>query len=234
MKKCFAVLLALGMLAALLSGCMYEKAETRIDADGSGSVTVTFGFSEELVETCGLYQEIEEASFTPFTYNGRTYYGDSATEAFSDPGEFNAIFAQASDSAEDSGAADMGTVTLSRGADGSLTLTFLFGGETGAADALEKTVETHAAELTAAQKAALLDGMVALYEFTFPGEIRQRCRSTYRPSEFLCQHRSREGETRGAAVELPFPVVRHIRQHRPEQGHRRRIRHLRKDIEDID
>ena len=173
MKKCFAVLLALGMLAALLSGCMYEKAETRIDADGSGSVTVTFGFSEELVETCGLYQEIEEASFTPFTYNGRTYYGDSATEAFSDPGEFNAIFAQASDSAEDSGAADMGTVTLSRGEDGSLTLTFLFGGETGAADALEKTVETHAAELTAAQKAALLDGMVALYEFTFPGEIRQ-------------------------------------------------------------
>lgn len=67
----------------------------------------------------------------------------------------------------------MGTVTLSRGADGSLTLTFLFGGETGAADALEKTVEIHAAELTAAQKAALLDGMVALYEFTFPGEIRQ-------------------------------------------------------------
>lgn len=39
MKKCFAVLLALGMLAALLSGCMYEKAETRIDVDGSGSVT---------------------------------------------------------------------------------------------------------------------------------------------------------------------------------------------------
>lgn len=173
MKKYFAVLLALSMLAAVLAGCAYERADAWIDADGSGSVTVTFGFSEELIEACDLYQEIKAADFAPFSYNGRTYYGDSATEKFADPAEFNAIFRESSASMEESGVADMGTVTLSQNGDESLTLTVLFGGETGAADALEDTADAHDVELTAAEKAALLDGMVAVYEFTFPQEIRQ-------------------------------------------------------------
>lgn len=173
MRRCFAVLLALSMLTVLLSSCMYERAETQIASDGSGSVTVTFGFSEKLVEMCDLYQEIEEAEFAPFTYDGKTYYGDSATETFANAEEFNAIFERTASDMEENGAADMGTVMLERSADGSLTLTVMFGGDMGAEDALERTVAAHEAELTEKEKTELLDGMVAAYEFTFPQELRQ-------------------------------------------------------------
>lgn len=173
MRRCFAVLLALSMLTVLLTGCMYERAETQIAADGSGSVTVTFGFSEKLVEMCDLYQEIEEAEFAPFSYDGKTYYGDSATETFANAEEFNAIFERTASGMEENGAADMGTVMLEHDADGSLTLTVMYGGDMGAEDALERTVAAHESELTEAEKTELLDGMVAVYEFTFPQELRQ-------------------------------------------------------------
>lgn len=173
MKKYLAVLLALGMLAVLLTGCIYEKAETLIGADGSGSVTVTFGFSEELSELCDLQQEIEEADFAPFPYDGKTYYGDSATESFANPEEFNAIFEKTASDMEKNGAADVGTVSLGCDENGDLTLTVLFGNGIGARDALESTAAAHDTELTDARKAELLDSMVAVYEFTFPQEIRQ-------------------------------------------------------------
>ena len=173
MKKYLAVFLALGMLAVLLTGCIYEKAETLIGADGSGSVTVTFGFSEELSELCGLQQEIEEADFAPFTCDGITYYGDSATETFADPEEFNAIFEKTASDMEKNGAADVGTVSLECDEKGNLTLTVLSGGGIGAQNALESTAAAHGTELTDAQKEELLDSMVAVYEFTFPQELRQ-------------------------------------------------------------
>ncbi|MEI3076827.1 MAG: hypothetical protein V8T17_06420 [Oscillospiraceae bacterium] len=85
MKKFFAVLLALTMLAALLSGCMCEVADTDLRADGSGTVEAKFGFSEELVDALNMRTEMAQNGFSYFRYNNRGYYGDQASENFAVP-----------------------------------------------------------------------------------------------------------------------------------------------------
>ena len=57
--------------------------------------------------------------------------------------------------------------------------------------------------------------------------------STDSPTEFLREHRGGEAETCCPAVELPLAEIRHVGQHRPQQRHSRRIRHLGQDIECI-
>ena len=173
MKKFFAVLLSLSMLAALLGGCMCEVADTDLNADGGGSAEAKFGFSEELVDALDMREKITENGFTYFRYNNRGYYGDQASEHFSNPDEFNAIFAEVvSEITEVSAAAAPGTVTLALASDGGLTLT-VENKQSDRRSAIKKELAKQLPEYSDAQLDKLLEGMVMTYRFTFPAALIQ-------------------------------------------------------------
>ena len=169
MKKFFAVLLALTMLAALLSGCMCEVADTDLRADGGGTVEAKFGFSEELVNALNMREKMVENGFSYFRYDGRGYYGDQASEQFSNPDEFNAIFADVST------AAAPGAVTLAFASDGGLTLT-VQNAQADRRGAIKNELAEQLPDYSDAQLDALLEGMVMTYRFTFPASLIQYSR----------------------------------------------------------
>ena len=171
MKKCLSVLLALCM-TAMLAGCMCETAETTIKADGSGTVEVTFGYSERFVKACGLQDEMKREGFTRFTLGGKTYYGDTAEETFADSAAFNALFADGAAEMKANGELNMGTLTLTGAAADELTLTLVCDGSTGSAGAMERTLK-QAGNVSESEIAALRDELVMQYSFLFPRDVRQ-------------------------------------------------------------
>ena len=172
MKKYVSVFLALCM-TAMLAGCMCETAETTINADGSGEVKVTFGYSEQFVEAFGLQDEIEEEGFTRFTLGDKTYYGDTAEETFADPAAFNEFFADSDAEMQESGSElNMGKLTLRKAADGELTLTLVCDGDTGSTDTMESSFG-QAGEADDSEIAALCEDLVMQYSFTFPKDVHQ-------------------------------------------------------------
>ena len=172
MKRCLSALLALCM-TAMLVGCMCQTAETTIKANGSGEVRVTFGYSERFVEACNLQDEVKEEGFTRFTLDGKTYYGDTAEETFSDPAAFNEFFADSAAEMKESGSElNMGTLTLGKTADGELTLTLVCDGNTGSTDAVTRSLKK-AGKASETDLAALRDELVMQYSFTFPKDVRQ-------------------------------------------------------------
>lgn len=173
MKKLLAPALVLAMLAAILTGCMCQVAETSINADGSGMVEAKFGFSEQLVNAMDMKDRMAENNFSYFSYQGRGYYGDQASQRFADPAEFNAVFADVSaEIADVSAAATPGSVTLSLTADGGLTLT-LQSTQTDRRGAIKRELAAQLPEYSDVQIDALLDGMVMTYRFTFPAVLVQ-------------------------------------------------------------
>ena len=172
MKKCLSALLALCM-TAMLAGCMYESAETTIEADGSGTVKATFGYSERFVEECDLQDEMKQEGFVRLTLGDKTYYGDTAEETFADSAAFNEFFADSAAEMKASGSEfNMGTLTLDKTAGGDLTLTLVCDGNTGSVDAMERSLEK-AGKVRDSEIAALRDDFVMRYSFAFPKDVRQ-------------------------------------------------------------
>ena len=158
MKKILSMVLTLTLLAALLSGCMCEVAETTLKAGGSGQVTVKFGFTEELVDALDMRADLTSKGFTRFVYQGRAYYGDQATESFSDVSD---------EVSEVDDAASAGSVTLALASDGGLTVS-VRNTQSDRRNAIAAALAESYPELTAQEIDALLDGMVMTYRFTFP------------------------------------------------------------------
>lgn len=172
MRKCLSALLALCM-AAMLAGCMCQTAETTLKADGSGTVKVTFGYSERFVDACKLENEMKQEGFTRFTLGGKTYYGDTAEETFADCAAFNAIFADSAAKMKESGSElNMGTLTLAKTSDGDLTLTLVCDGNTGSADAMARALKKDG-KVSDSEIAALRDDLVMRCSFTFPKDVRR-------------------------------------------------------------
>ena len=171
MKKCLSALLALCM-TAMLAGCMYQSAETTLKADGSGTIKATFGYSERFVEACDLQDEMQREGFTRFTLGGKTYYGDTAEETFADSAAFNEFFAESAVEMKASSELNMGTLTLGKTADGELTLKLVCDGNTGSADAMERSLEK-TGKVSGSETAALRDDFVMYYSFAFPKDVRQ-------------------------------------------------------------
>ena len=177
MKKYVSVFLALCM-TALLAGCMCETAETTVNADGSGEVKVTFGYSERFVKACELEDAMQQEGFTRFTLGGKAYYGDTAEEEFADVAAFNELFADSDEEMKASGSElNMGKLTLAKAADGELTLTLVCDGSTGSADTMEQALK-ETGDLSDTDLAALCDDLVMRYSFAFPKDVRQTSGST--------------------------------------------------------
>ena len=85
--------MVLVLSCSLLTGCVGEIAEVKIEPNGSGTINMQFGFTDDALETMVALgtdpSEIER--YKPFVYNGVTYYGETISQSFNSVKEFNAI-----------------------------------------------------------------------------------------------------------------------------------------------
>ena len=93
MKKTLGLILTLIMCCCLMTGCVGEIADVKIEANGSGTIDMQFGFTEDALETMiALGTDPSEVKhYKPFVYNGITYYGDKISQTFETVSEFNEI-----------------------------------------------------------------------------------------------------------------------------------------------
>lgn len=128
MKRIVSIALTLAMLCMLLTGCVYESFDATVHADGSGTLAMKTGYTEEfwkdMLEDADAEERARLEALTPFEVDGKTYYGTTAEMPFAAPEEFAAAFNKLSDDADavadDSGAVPE-NVRLVRDGDG-LTL----------------------------------------------------------------------------------------------------------------
>ena len=183
LKKLIRPALAL-VLCLILTGCVYNTADTTVHDDCSGKVTYVDALildeGEEIPEGAQIFEE-----------NGNKYYGTSTEYTFASAKEFNALFAVASgeedEAPEGAIAGNSAPFTLAKNADGSLTLTAALSTlkaeetpeaaqpETGT-DGSEST-EADESSLTPEEQAELLksitDTAIIRYTFTFDKPVRQ-------------------------------------------------------------
>ena len=169
MKKILSVFLSLVMLL-LLTGCVYDDLQTAVHEDGSGTVSVTLGVTEEAVELLGLQDQIEANGAAAFERGGVAYYGRSAESSFASPEEFNALCAKLSAQVRAPGyEIDPGTLVLLENGDGSHTLSLILSAPNDPAAVLK----SRAPQLSEETAASLLADMVMRYTFTFDAPVRQ-------------------------------------------------------------
>lgn len=173
MKRLFSMILTFALLTTLLCGCVCETADTTIAQDGSGKISVRFGFSEAVAERLDLYEELDEEGFDEFTYQGKTYLGDTAEQSFATVSEFNEVFAALNQKATAvSEAGSLGKLTLSKsGAD--FTLTLVCSDKSGNKSAMSAALKEMLPELSDSEASALLTDTVMTYSFAFPTSVRQ-------------------------------------------------------------
>jgi len=107
-SKLTALMLTLAMLCTLLSGCVYENIDIVVHDDGSGTIAMKAGLSEELFEDADEETKAELAQLERFEVDGKVYYGTTDNAAFDSVESFNEAFrtiytegAEALDAGED-------------------------------------------------------------------------------------------------------------------------------------
>lgn len=96
--KIISLLLSL-VLIVCLTGCVGNISEVSINKDGSGTITLQTGMTEEGYELANSFSAGEGGSgetadiskMTSFSYNGNTYYGEETTKNFSSLEEIETI-----------------------------------------------------------------------------------------------------------------------------------------------
>ncbi len=171
--KLLASVMALVVCCTVLTGCIGMVGNIKINADGSGSVVMRAGFSEEamkIIDSMGESQ-FEEGERQEFMYNGVKYIGSVASLDFSVPEEFNYFMTENSEE-EDTGV-NTGLFHLSKGVDGLLSLTLTADETTGDTSAVEEQMASEEAGLSQEVIDALLDEMALVYTFEFPCDVTQ-------------------------------------------------------------
>jgi|GEM_PF-2319228 len=134
MKKLLSVVLTCVMLCTLLTGCVYEDVDTTIHADGSGTIKMMVGVSQELMQNA-LQDEtdgadgvafVSEEEAETFEIDGTTYYGTTEEASFASVEEFNALFAGFSETGSSvlGMESPLGGVVILEKSGGGLTLSF--------------------------------------------------------------------------------------------------------------
>ncbi len=163
MKKILALIVTV-CLCVSLTGCMAVVQEFTIQEDGSGTITVAMGYTEEGWQLLQQMEQMEQEQgepvseinledYTAFQYNGVTYYGEVAQESFDSLTALN----------QNSAIQDVGIFAFSENEDGDIVLTM--------------TVSEQAEEEPVAEEDAMteemLESMVVVYQFNFPYPVVQ-------------------------------------------------------------
>ena len=173
--KAMSVLLTFVMLCSLLTGCVGNVGNVTINADGSGTITMSAGFTKEVIDMMSGMGEMAEGStdindMKPFTYNGVTYYGDTETVSFKSVDEFNSLINETDE--EDPSNVDNGTFELIKNSDGSLALKIYTTSETGNTTAMEESAEEQFG-MSEEELEMLMSQMAVVFEINFPYDVYQ-------------------------------------------------------------
>ena len=173
--KAMSVLLTFVMLCSLLTGCVGNVGDVTINADGSGTITMSAGFTKEVIDMMSGMGEMAEGStdiedMKPFTYNGVTYYGDTETVSFKSVDEFNSLINETDE--EDPSNVDNGTFELIKNSDGSLALKIYTTSETGNTTAMEESAEEQFG-MSEEELEMLMSQMAVVFEINFPYDVYQ-------------------------------------------------------------
>lgn len=173
-KSVSALLISAIMLVSLLSSCTGTLGEVNVNEDGSGTIQVKVGVTEEglkaISEQMGQsYDSSELAGYEQFNHNGNTYYGQTLTNEFSKPENLSFEFMEETKNngvtASSSMSTDYGDVKLTRVSDGfnlSITVT------------PDEQEELTPEELELAEKLEYLkDSVSQVLTFNMPGEVTQ-------------------------------------------------------------
>lgn len=92
-KKMLCAVLCLILCCAMLTGCMCMSSNVRINEDGSGTVQVKIGYTEDFFafDESGaeeIQKGLESGELITFVENGTTYYGKIETDTFDNLSEF--------------------------------------------------------------------------------------------------------------------------------------------------
>lgn len=169
-------MLVMVMCCSLLTGCMGAIAEVEINKDGSGTVSLSAGMTKDALEMMASMDESGEAldlsTYTPFTYNGVTYYGEVESAPFTSVEEFNKAM-QEDVMEESTNGVDSGSITLTQNSDGSFNLTLVVTPETGDTSELEESAASQSGEMDAEMLEQLFKDFAIVYKFKFPSTVKQ-------------------------------------------------------------
>lgn len=168
------ILVLITLICVLMTGCYGIIMETDIKADGSGSFVGKSGINETAYKLMKSYDQQMQSDdvdsneeWTPFVYNGKTYYGTEANENFNNVQDFNDRMQIISEQSE----VDIGLFELVRNEDGSLKLILRVTNETANTSDMENNINS--LDISEEQKKLLIKDMVMLFSFNMPGAVTQ-------------------------------------------------------------
>ena len=179
-KKLLPVLLVMAMLAALLSGCMYESIGAKIAEDGSGTMTMTVGYTEAAIEAMkeNGADTTDIEALDKLEKDGVTYYVTTAEKTFASLEELNTLLNNPSADADDEDADMMQqaesmsntTITIEKDEDGCFITTIKI-----KATDDEEDADTAAdqADMSDEDLEKLTAGLVIEMSFEFPYDVKQ-------------------------------------------------------------
>lgn len=177
MKKFLSLALSAVMLVTLLTGCMAEVGEITINEDGSGTVKMMVGYTQEAIDSyieaeggyAGITEQVEQ--FQKFEYNGTTYYGEIIEDTFSSLDEISDSDTDISDIFND----DPRGIQILPIPDEYGKFRVIFATETSEdiEDELANELINYDDELSYEDVQQLLSTMVVVLKITLPSEVRQ-------------------------------------------------------------
>lgn len=168
MRKMIALILTLVMCCTLMTGCVGEIATVKIEPNGSGTIDMQFGFTDEAIETMVALgtgpKEIEH--YKPFVYNGVTYYGETIKQKFNNVSEFNDIMNGNAGVTPKEIAENTGAFNLAIDEMGAFNFTL-------DVSASEENIGVDVSEYTEEEIKTLTENMQILFTLTFPANVTQ-------------------------------------------------------------
>lgn len=171
-KKIISIGLAGIMSCLMLSGCMGQVAEVKINSDGSGTITASMGLTEEFINSMSETGKAQPGiDYTDtFTYNGITYYGEIQSSEFKNISELNEVMNQ---NLQNESQTTEQFFKIERNNDGSFTLSFDAELNENGMTGTEETIIDYDSNLTEEEIEEIINQMCLIFKIEFPTNVSQ-------------------------------------------------------------
>lgn len=187
--KILSLVLTFALACSMLTGCIGNVGEIKINENGSGHVKMSFGFEENIYKSLqeSMSEEgttSEESDTETFVYNGVTYIGSTTESDFSNLDELNALLISTDEENSSGGMnVETGAMTFSKGPNGEIIYELKTTAETGNTSEIKQqyaenlTVEgdvNASVNMDPETEAALeemMKTMAIVFEITFPYNV---------------------------------------------------------------
>lgn len=174
--KLVSTILSLVLICSLMTGCVGNVGEITLNKDGSGTITMSAGFTKDVLDMMSSMGESTEGStdiedLKPFTYNGVTYYGETETVSFKSVEEFNTLINETGDEGDPTNV-DNGVFELIKNSDGSFALKLFATTNTGDTSQMEEDANMQLG-IDEEQLKLIMSQIAVVFEINFPENIYQ-------------------------------------------------------------